>query len=168
MRRAYILFRKGLAPQAIDEMRGALEPRDPDHYGAWNQLADWADQQKRADVYKLAAENMVRLDPHQPAPRGSLADALLAEENGRPEAKKTAVRTALELSPDYASARCACSTCICKIKNWMKRKAFWNWAQHICPRLRQVLALPTIIGSRLRSRSARTRLARLPDAMVPR
>lgn len=99
MRRAYILYRKGLTAEAIEELRGALE-RDPDHYGGWNQLADWADETGGRDVYKQAAENMVRLDPHQPAPRGYLADALMVEEGGRPEAK-VQLRTALEFSPDY-------------------------------------------------------------------
>ncbi|MCC6510050.1 MAG: tetratricopeptide repeat protein, partial [Pirellulaceae bacterium] len=100
IRRAYVLYRKGQVTPAIDEMRSALE-RDPDHYGAWNQLADWADEHQRPEVYKQAAENMVRLDPHQPAPRGYLADALLAEENGRAAAKHH-LRAALEFSPDYA------------------------------------------------------------------
>lgn len=100
MRRAYVLYRKGQLPAAIDEMQGALQ-RDPDHYGAWNQLADWAEESGRRDVYKQAAENMVRLDPHQPAPRGYLADALLSEESGRVEGKKH-LRIALEFSPDYS------------------------------------------------------------------
>lgn len=100
MRRAYVLYRKGRLDDAIIEMRGALE-RDPDHYAAWNQLADWADECHKQDVYREAAENMVRIEPHQPAPRGYLADALLATPDGREEAKRQ-LRLALELSPEYA------------------------------------------------------------------
>lgn len=100
IRRAFVLYRKGLATEALAEMQGALE-RDADHYGAWGQLADWAQELNRRDVYRQAAENMVRLEPHQPVPRGYLADALLDDEQGRPEAKQH-LRTALECSPEYA------------------------------------------------------------------
>ncbi len=68
---------------------------------ALGQLADWAQELNRRDIYRKAAENMVRLDPHQPVPRGYLADALLDNQSGRAEAKQH-LRTAIEFSPEYA------------------------------------------------------------------
>ena len=100
IRRAFVLYRKGMMNEAFAEMQGALE-RDADHYGAWGQLADWAQELNRRDVYRKAAENMVRLDPHQPVPRGYLADALLDDPQGRAEAKQH-LRTAIDFSPEYA------------------------------------------------------------------
>ncbi len=102
IRRAFVLHRKGLPDEAMEEMQGALQ-RDADHYGAWYQLADWALEMNRRDVYRHAAENMVRLQPHQPVPRGYLADALLDDASRREEAKQHLL-AALESSPEYAYA----------------------------------------------------------------
>lgn len=100
IRRAFLLYRKGLVSAATAEMHAALQ-RDPDHYGAWMQLADWAQEQNRRDLYLQAAENMVRLEPHQAIPRGYLADALMDSDQGR-ESAKAHLHKALEYSPDYA------------------------------------------------------------------
>lgn len=102
MRRAYILFRKGLSDQAIDEMRKALK-LDPDHYGAWSQLADWGEAVGRREVYKEAAENLVRIEPHLPIPRGYLADAYLEDPSTREEGKAQLLK-AFELSSEYTYA----------------------------------------------------------------
>lgn len=99
MRRAYMYHRKGQLGEAIQAMQNALES-DPDHYGAWSQLADWAEEARRDDIYLLAAQNMVRTDPHQPVPRGYLADALLRDQTKRATAIEH-LETALRLSPDY-------------------------------------------------------------------
>lgn len=102
MRRAYMFYRKGQLGEAITAMQAALQ-LDPDHYNAWNQLADWSEEAKRTDVYRTAAENMVRIDPHAPAPRGYLADSLMAEDGKRAEAIEH-LETALRLSPEYSYA----------------------------------------------------------------
>lgn len=99
IRRAFILYRKGLSAEAIGEMQGALD-RDPDHYAAWMQLADWAQESNRRDIYRQASENMVRLEPHQALPRGYLADSLLDDQQGRAEAK-VHLQKALEFSSEY-------------------------------------------------------------------
>lgn len=99
MRRAYMFYRKGQLGEAIASLQSALQS-DPDHYGAWTQLADWSEEARRSDVYRTAAENMVRIDPHAPAPRGYLADSLLNEEGKREEAIGH-LETALRLSPEY-------------------------------------------------------------------
>ncbi len=62
-----------------------------------------AQELNRPDIYRQAAENMVRLEPHQPVPRGYLASALLEHESGRAEAKQH-LRAALEFSPEYSYA----------------------------------------------------------------
>ena len=102
MRRAYMFYRKGQLGDAILAMQTALQ-MDPDHYNAWNQLADWSEEARRSDVYRTAAENMVRIDPHAPMPRGYLADSLIAEEGKRAEAIGH-LETALHLSPEYSYA----------------------------------------------------------------
>lgn len=106
MRRAFVLQRKGTLGEAITQLRAALD-HDPDHYYAWNQLADWADQAANEEIYHEAAENLIRIDPHQPLPHGYLADALLRQSSNdgetREEAKQHLLR-AVELSPDYAYA----------------------------------------------------------------
>lgn len=102
MRRAYMFYRKGQLGEAITALQSALQS-DPDHYSAWNQLADWAEEAGRADVYHTAAENLVRIDPHAPVPRGYLADSLLKEEGKRAEAIEH-LETALRLSPEYSYA----------------------------------------------------------------
>ncbi len=103
MRRAYMYHRKGQLGEAIQAMQTALES-DPDHYVAWSHLADWAEEAKRDDVYLQAAQNMVRIDPHQPVPRGYLADALLHDKTDGKASRPAAIEhleTALRLSPDY-------------------------------------------------------------------
>jgi cellulose synthase operon protein C len=131
LRRAFLLYRQGLPEAAIAAVELALQS-DPDHYLAWNQLADWAEETGDPIRFKLAAENMVRIDPHQPIPRGYLAEALLSEqqqqqqqpsasqagtakqparlpeaatENARPSPRAQAklhLQTALAYSPAYA------------------------------------------------------------------
>lgn len=107
MRRAYVMHRKGLLKPAIKHMRQALH-EDPDHYQAWNQLADWAEEDDQWDVYREAVENMVRIDPHQAVPHGYLAEALLRDQGADRAALrklgKDHLLKAIELSPDYAYA----------------------------------------------------------------
>ena len=102
MRRAYMFHRKGQLGEAIQAMQSALES-DADHYGAWSQLADWAEEARSEDVYLKAAQNMVRIEPHQPVSRGYLADALLHNKENRATAIEH-LETALRLSPDYTYA----------------------------------------------------------------
>ncbi len=110
MRRAQILHHKGRANEAIDEMKSCLK-LDPDHYAGWHQLSDWADATSRYDDCLEAAQNMVRLNPHDAVPHGYLADVLIKlgqsrgkqdadAENTRDRAKEHLLRS-VELSPAY-------------------------------------------------------------------
>lgn len=99
MRKAYVLYRKGRMDEAIDAMQLALKA-DPDHYGAWSQLADWAEEVGNFEVYRTAAENLIRIDPHQPAPHGYLADAMLRNKDERAEAIEH-LEKAIALAPNY-------------------------------------------------------------------
>ncbi len=99
VRKAYILYARGMAIEAVAEMQAALQC-DADHYGAWGQLADWAQELGRRDVYKQAAENLVRLNPHESVPHGYLADALLDNAEQR-ELAKQHLHIAIKLSPEY-------------------------------------------------------------------
>ncbi len=107
MRRAYVLHRKGLLQPAITQMQQALL-EDPDQFQAWNQLADWAEEDGQWEVYREASENMIRIDPHQAVPHGYLADALLkvegAEAAEQRKLGKGHLLRAIELSPEYAYA----------------------------------------------------------------
>lgn len=110
MRRAYVLQRKGALEPAIVQMRAALA-EDPDHYQAWSQLADWAEEAGQMATYREAAEQLVRLDPHQPVPHGYLADAMLrpdAAHSNDPQAERSLAKehllTAIRLSPEYSYA----------------------------------------------------------------
>ncbi len=102
MRRADVLFRKGLMEEAIQAMRVALQ-LDSDNYGAWRQLADWSEIAGNQDAYRESSENLVRLEPHLPVSHGYLAEALLAKPEERGKGKEH-LTIAIELSPEYVFA----------------------------------------------------------------
>lgn len=83
---------------AVDLLRRLLE-RDPSHYGLWQELADWHDQQGRDRPYLEAAGHLVRL-----APNHAVAHAYLGHAHDKckePEAACRHYARAIELDPAH-------------------------------------------------------------------
>lgn len=82
-------------------LRTALD-KEPEYYGGWMQLSDWARDLDDRTEYLRCAEQMVRLEPHDPISMGYLGEAYVANER-IPDAIKT-FRRAFDLTPDYEFA----------------------------------------------------------------
>ena len=75
---------------------------DPHYYWAWSQLADWQQQSGRWAEYLEAAQNMVRLAPHNSTAHAYRGEARLRV--GERGAGKADLQKALDINPDYPFA----------------------------------------------------------------
>ncbi|MCM5682809.1 tetratricopeptide repeat protein [Schlegelella sp. S2-27] len=93
--------RRGDTDAAFATMRALLE-RDPHHYPAWRELADWYDEADRCADYLEAARQMVRLAPQAAVAHGYLghAQSRLGDKAGAAEA----LHRAFSLDPSYGFA----------------------------------------------------------------
>jgi predicted Zn-dependent protease len=99
--KAYLRSVVGDLQGAVEQMRQVLAA-EPDHYGGWGQLADWAAELKDHALYLSAARRMVELRPGLCVAHGYLGHALLL--GGDKLAAKAALREALLLDSSYAFA----------------------------------------------------------------
>ncbi len=100
-RRATILADEGNLVDALAEMQNVVQ-RDPDHYSAWQSIADWSEYENLPELYMSAAKNMTRLEPQYHVTWGYLAEAHI--NTGQLEKAKSYLQQALQLSPDYTYA----------------------------------------------------------------
>lgn len=98
-REAWVEGERGNVETAVRIMEGVVK-EDQDYFWAWQRLADWYDLLKREGPYRKAAEQMTRISPQDPIPRGYLADAALRR--GDRKAAKEHFRKAVQLSPAYS------------------------------------------------------------------
>ncbi|MEX0653791.1 MAG: C39 family peptidase [Phycisphaeraceae bacterium] len=62
-RSIWVLARSGRVEQAMNQMQKLLD-ETPGYYWGWTQLAEWARQSENLPTYRLAAQRMVSLAPH--------------------------------------------------------------------------------------------------------
>jgi tetratricopeptide (TPR) repeat protein len=101
-REAWVASVRGDTAGAITSMRRILE-QEPDYYWGWARLADWHRAVDDDDGYVAAAEQLVRLAPHQAVPLGYRGDAF--RRKGRHDEAKADFQRALALDRDYVFAR---------------------------------------------------------------
>lgn len=100
-RGAWVFAARGDMDNAIATMRTILE-EDPDYYWGWQQVANWYDQTGNHPEYLNAAEELVRLDPNNPASHAYRGEAKL--HGGDRRGAKADFQAAFELDNGYAFA----------------------------------------------------------------
>lgn len=100
-RAAWIEVQMGNHDQGMQLLQEALH-QEPSYYSGWTLLAQWCRANKRDKQYLEAAENMVRLQPHNEFSLGYLGEACLFNKN-RLRAKDAFMR-AFSLEPHYLFA----------------------------------------------------------------
>lgn len=87
--------------RGIPLLRQALE-HESEFYGGWMQLGDWLRDMDDREEYLRCAEQMVRLDPHDPISMGYLGEAYVGNE--RTDEAIATFQRAFDLTPSYEFA----------------------------------------------------------------
>lgn len=74
--RPRLVWRQGDQERALDEIRALLQ-EEPNHYGIWQELADWLDQLDRNQEYANATNEMLRINASSFMSHGYVAHAAL-------------------------------------------------------------------------------------------
>ena len=100
-RAAWVMYRSGRVPEAIETMRDLVK-RYPKYYWGWSQLADWYGRAQNWVDTLTVAEQLVVLAPRDPIGYGYRGQA--KQFLGDPQAARTDYVHALDLQPAYMFA----------------------------------------------------------------